>query len=135
MNQINPIYIGLLLIVFLTLSVFKLNDERNNLHEAKQNFKSTQKLSSELVDLKDAYSNKNKVKKELLRVLNNPALKVSKITKTFKNSSVKISSESMDLNSINKLMGKILNQSYNITALKIKRLSDTKVSLAMEIKW
>ena len=135
MNQINPIYLALLLIVLLALSVFKLNDQRIKFDEAKQEYRSTQELASKLKDLKDAYSNSSKIKKELNRILNNPALKSSKMVKTFKKSSLKLSSESMDLNALNKLMGKVLNASYNITSLKIKKLSDTKASFAMEIKW
>ncbi|PHS56725.1 MAG: hypothetical protein COB17_08450 [Sulfurimonas sp.] len=135
MNQINPIYLGLFLVVVLFLSVFKLDSQRISLNEERQNLKVTQKLVNELVALKDVYANKIKIKKELQRILNNPVLKASEIVKFFTNSSVKINSKSMDFNALNKLMGKILNASYNITSLKIKRLSDTKVSLSMVIKW
>ena len=135
MNQINPIYFGLLLVVFLFLSVFKLNEQRDSLTEAKQTYKTTQKLTSQLKDLKNVYANKAKIKKEMQRILNNPVLRASKVVQKFKKTGVKINSESMDLNALNKLMGKILNASYNISSLKIKRLSDTKVSLSMEIKW
>jgi hypothetical protein len=41
----------------------------------------------------------------------------------------------MDKNTLNLLMGKILNASFNITSMQIKKLSDDKVSLDMEIKW
>jgi len=135
LNQINPIYLGLFLVVVLFLSVFKLDSQRISLNEERQNLKVTQKLVNELVALKDVYANKIKIKKELQRILNNPVLKASEIVKFFTNSSVKINSKSMDFNALNKLMGKILNASYNITSLKIKRLSDTKVSLSMVIKW
>lgn len=135
MNQINPIYLGLLLVVFLFLSVFKLNETKLEFYEAKQDYKSTQKLTSKLKDLKNIYSNKSRITKEIQRILNNPVLRASKIVNRFSNSGVKISSKSMDFNALNKLMGKILNASYNITSLKIKKLSDTKVSLDMEIRW
>ena len=135
MNQINPIYLGLLLVVFLSLSVFKLNEKRDELLIARQNFKSTQKIAQELSSLKNIYSNKNKIKKELQRILNNPVLRSADIVKKFTKAGVKVNSTSMDLISLNKLMGKILNGSYNISSLKVKRLSDTKVSLSMEIKW
>jgi len=135
LNQINPIYLALLLLVFLSLSVFKLDKQRSELADAKNSFKSTQILSSELRDLKDAYSNQSKIKRELNKILNNNVVKSSNIVKVFKKSLLKVSSESMDINALNKLMGKTLNSSYNITSLKIKRLSDTKASFYMEIKW
>jgi len=135
MNQINPIYLGLLLVVFLFLSIFKLDEQRTELLEAKQSYKTTQKLTSELKDLKNLYSSKVKIKRELQRILNNPILKASLLVNKFSSSGVKISSKSMDFNALNKLMGKVLNASYNISSMKIKKLSDTKVSLSMEIKW
>ncbi len=135
MNQINPIYLGLLLVVFLFLSIFKLDEQRTELLEAKQSYKTTQKLTSELKDLKNLYSSKVKIKRELQRILNNPILKASSLVNKFSSSGVKISSKSMDFNALNKLMGKVLNASYNISSMKIKKLSDTKVSLSMEIKW
>ena len=135
MNQINPIYLALLLFVFLSLSIFKLDNQRSELDDAKKSFKSTQNLSRELRDLRDAYSNQSKIKREVNKLLNNHVVKSSNIVKVFKKSLVKISSESMDINALNKLMGNVLNTSYNITALKVKRLSETKVSFSMEIKW
>ena len=52
-----------------------------------------------------------------------------------KKSSMLISSTSMEKNALNTLMGKILNGAYNISSLKIKKLSENSVSFEMEIKW
>ena len=46
-----------------------------------------------------------------------------------------ISSQSMDKVALNSLMSKILNGSYNVRSMKIKRLSDTNVNFSMEIQW
>jgi len=46
-----------------------------------------------------------------------------------------LSSENMNVRSLNFLMSKVLNGTYDISELKIKRLSDEKASFIMEIKW
>jgi len=134
-NQINPIYLGLLLVAFVFLSIFNLNNQKKDLDLAKSEFKSTRKLTDDLVALKNVYANKNKIKKELERILNNPSLTKSELEKSFKKTGVKVTSKSMDINDLNKLMSKMLNGTYNLTSLKIKKLSDTKVDFFMEIKW
>jgi len=135
MNRINPIYLGGLLLVVLMLFIFKLSSAKDELSEVKESYKTTAKLSTELSGLKDVYSQKSKTQKALQRVLRLASLRSADLKQKTKKSGVVISSESMDINALNSFMGKMLNGAYNITSLKIKRLSDEKVSLNVEIKW
>jgi hypothetical protein len=41
----------------------------------------------------------------------------------------------MNLKALNTLLGKVLNATFYISELKIKRLSEKSASLKMEIKW
>lgn len=135
MSRINPIHIAILLLLALVIVSFGLSSAKSELKEAKYAYKETLKLSAELSALKGVYSDKIKVKKSLQKILSQPSLRSSKIIQNFKKSSVTINSEGMDINDLNLLMGKLLNNSYNIKSLSIHRLSDTHVSLKMEIKW
>jgi len=134
-NRINPIYIAILLLVMLALVSFKLGEAKRELNEAKDTYTTTLQLSTDLSALKEVYADKTKIKKSLQRVLNNPSLRSSKIIQKFKHSSAMISSENMDVKALNLMMSKFLNNSYNITSLNIKRLSDRYVSFDMEIQW
>lgn len=135
MNRINPLYATILLLVVLAIGMLKLSNSRDELKELEKVYKTTNRLSTELTALKDVYSDKGKVKESLQNILKQPVLRSALLKSDFKKSSVNISSEDMDINSLNLLMNKILNTSYNINSLDIKRISDEKVSFKMEIKW
>ncbi len=135
MNQINPLHIGGLLLTLLAFLMFQLSGVKTELTEAKSEFEKSEKVAVDLSSLKAVYANKKRTKKALERILAQRSLHAAgldiKRTKEF----VKISSPSIDTRALNFLMGKILNGSYKISELKIKKLSETKASLLLEIKW
>ncbi len=135
MNRINPLYIALLLVMILGLSIVKLNGSKEELKESKVSYADTALVSTKLSDLKNMYADKTKIKKSLQVILKNNALKSAALDYKFSNSSLSISSKSMNIQTLNLLMGKVLNKSYNIDTLHVKRLNDAKVSLKMEIRW
>ena len=135
MNRINPLYIGALLLVLLIMSIYLLNSAKNTLVEVKEDFKQTQKIADELSGLKKAYGDKKSAKKELRRLLAQSTLRDADIKADYKNSGVKISSKSMDKKALDFLMGKLLNSAYDIRKMDIKRLSEQKADLELEIRW
>ena len=135
MNRVNPLHVGALLFVVLIFVVFKLNGAKETLLEEKNSYNETSKVALELNGLKKAYERGNKAKKELLRVLSTPALRSLEIQKEFKKSGAKIAIKSIDKRALNLFMGKILNAVFIVDKVKIKRLSEEKASLEMELKW
>ncbi len=125
MNRINPLYVGFLLLALLLFLSFKLSSAKLELAQAKEDYKESAKLSSKLSELKKIYNKEFKL----------ASLKSNSLVQKKNKSGVIISSSSLDAKTLNALMGKLLNGAYNITTLKIKKLSDTKVSLHLEIKW
>ncbi len=135
MNRINPLYIGVLLVLVLGFMMLKLGEVKEEYLEAKESYKETLKIANELSGLKSVYANKTITKKSLQKILRNVTLKASKIQSKSKKSGMSISAKSMDMKALNYLMGKLLNGTYQIETFKIKQLSETKASLDMEIKW
>ena len=135
MNRVNPLYLGLLLLVVLMLSVYKLNSAKAELEEAKNSYAKTSKLANELTSLKAVYNDKKSLEKSLKRLLNQNSVKNATIEATYKKNNVKLSSGSIDKKALDYLMGKILNSTYNVVSLDIKKLSEEKASFKMEIKW
>ena len=135
MNRINPIHIAILLIAVLGFFMMKLSAANDELTNTKRLYQETQQLSIQLKGLSKAYSDKNRVKKSLAKILKHNSLRSYDIKKKTTNSSLLISAESINKTGLNLLMGKLLNGSYNINSFKIKRLSDDKASFKMEIKW
>jgi len=135
MNRINPLYIGAVLIGILLLLVIKLNSAKSNLEDIKSEYKETKQMVSQLTSLRNSYGKKEKIKKSLQRVLNLSSVKSADIKQVSMKNGLSFSSSSMDKKSLDALMGKLLNGTYNIEKFKIKKLSDEKVSFEMEIKW
>ncbi len=135
MNRINPIHIAALLIALLLFVMLKLNAAREDLADTKESYAQTLVLAQKIKGLKSSYFNKTKVLKSINMILRNSTVRSANITKKVTNSSVLLTSEDMNIRSLNFLMGKILNGAYVISDLKIKRLSDKKASLRLEIKW
>jgi len=125
MNRINPLYLGGFLIVLLLFFSFKLSNAKADLAEAKESYKESLKLSTSLSELKKVYTKKPRL----------GAFKSASIVQTKTKSGVILDAKSIDIKELNSLMGKLLNGAYNIDALKIKKLSATKASLHLEIKW
>jgi len=135
MNQINPLQIGALLAVIIAFLFFNLHGVKRELVEATTSYKQSEKLAVEVSSLKAVYANKKKTKNALNRILSQGSLRAAALDVKRNKKSIKISAKSIETKVLNSLMGKILNGSYNITTLKIKRLSETKASLNMEIQW
>jgi len=135
MNQINPLQIGALLVVVIAFLFFKLHEVKSELVEATASYKMSEKLAVEVSSLKSVYANKKKTKNAINRILAQGSLREAALDVKRNKKSIKVSSKSIETKALNSLMGKILNGSYNITNLKIKKLSETKASLEMEIQW
>jgi len=135
MNQVNPLHIGALFLAILAFLFFNLGGVKSELKEAKSSYKESEELAVTLNSLKSTYANKKRTKKALDRVLSQSSLKSANLIVKRAKTSIRISSKSMSTKALNSIMGKILNGSYNVSSLKIKRLSETKASLNMEIKW
>ncbi len=134
MNHINPLHIGGLLGVIILFLFFQLSGAKSEFKEAGHEYKKSEKVAVTLSSLKTVYADKKKTKKALERVLSLSSIKQAKLTIDRNKNSFKISSKSITTEVLNSLMGKILNDSYKITYLKIKKLSDTTASLSLEIQ-
>ncbi len=135
MNRINPLYLGLLVLVVLALSVFKLNSAKSELQEAKASYDKTAQLAVELSELKKLYANQKNMQMKLKRILAQGVLRNGGVVASYKKSRAKISAESLDKKTLDFLMAKILNASFNIDSFEIRKLSGNKASFKMEIKW
>lgn len=135
MNRVNPLHIGLLLAVILLFLMLQLSGSKSELEEVSSEYANTKQLVGELSSLKNVYGSKDKVKKSLKRILKLSSLRSASIKEKSTKNGLEISSLSMSKQALDSLMGKLLNGAYNIEKLKIKKLSDEKVSFNMEIKW
>lgn len=135
MNRIDPIHIVVLLTIILFVVIYNLDVSKSELEENKKSFKTTQAVATKLVSLKDVYANQTSIRQSLKRVLNDASIRSAGIDTKFKSTSLTIDADSIDLKTLNLLLGKLLNASYIVDSMKVKRISNTKADLQMEIIW
>lgn len=120
--------------MLIAIFVFKLNSTKNELNEAKTSHKETMQVATKITDFKKVYAYAG-AKDSLVRFLSSSLFAKAEIIKKEKKSSMKLSSNAIELKALNLLMGKILNSTYNIKSMTIKRLNDKKASFEVEILW
>ena len=103
---------------------FKVKEAKVELDKANDSYKESVKMGSKLSELKKVYTKK----------LNLSSFKSASLTQKRNKTTTTITSKSIDIKVLNSLMSRILNGSYEITAMRIKRLNESKVSLYLEIK-
>ena len=135
MNHINPIHILTLLVVVIFLFAVKLGQTKDELALSKQSYNETLEMVTKIKGFKNIYDAKDTVKKGLDRVLKQPSLASANFEQKMTNNSITITTASIDKAALDSLMSKILNGAYNINMLEIKKLSDEKATVSMEIKW
>ena len=135
MNSLNPLHIGALLAITIAFLFVKLDSAKVELKEAQASYKMSEKLAVDVKALKSLYADKKKIKRSIDKLLANRALKSAQLSVKHSKNRVTISSKSIETSALNTLLGKVLNGTYNVTELKIRKLSETKASLQMEIQW
>jgi len=135
MNRINPLHIIAFIVVLSMFFTFKISQSKDELQELKLEYKKTLSVATKIDEFKKSYKNKNLVKKRLNKILNNSILRKSEIKKEVKNSKIILIASEIDKASLNYLMSKLLNKTFNITKLDIKKIDTQKASLKLEIKW
>lgn len=135
MNKINPLHIGVLLLVLLVFFMFKLSGVQQKLKDTKHHYIQTQTVAEELSGLKKEYANKQNIQKSINRILQNSALRTANITKKSTRKGLILSADSMDRVALNFFMSKILNGTFMIKGMQIKKLDEHHVSMNLEIQW
>lgn len=135
MNRVNPIHVGVLLVALLAFFGLQLSIAKEDLKNEQFLYQETLGLATQLQGLTVAYGDKNAVKKSIETLLNNSSLKSANIERKTTASGIVLASNGLDKTALNFLMSKVLNGSYNVASLEIKRIDDKRASLKMEIKW
>jgi len=133
MKQINPLYVMALLVLALIFVMVKLNDATATKNEVLTELGTTQKMAKRITSLKRTWDRPKASKKSLVQLLKSPPLKNANITKKTARGSITIKATALNTHEMGYLMSKLLNGSYTIKSYHLKRLSEEKASLKMEL--
>lgn len=135
MNKINPLYF-LVILVFASFVMFvKINQSHQEFNLVQEELLKTSDIVSQIKSFKKAYSEKKRMQKKISRLLRDASLKDANIIQKSTRTSLKLSTNSMSKKALDMFMGKVINDTYPIYTMDIKKIDATHVSFKMEFKW
>jgi len=134
-KHVNPLHIGVLLIVTILFLFVKLSETKDELRASQASYKSAYTLAQKLQSLKNLYAQKQTAQKALHKIVTSQALQKSDVKSITKRDKTYISAKKIDLRALNYLLSKLLNGSFIIESLKVERVNEKEADLEMEIKW
>ena len=131
--KINPLYVGLLLVMALVFSIYRLNESKTELHDSKIALANIENMANEIDALKRAWDAPKATTTALNRLLKSPALKSANIQKVKKRGLIVLKSKKANLKATNYFFVKLFNGAYTLKKFEVKRLDDESVSFSVEI--
>lgn len=121
MKRLNPLYIISLFITIFFISVFLLQQEKDNFKQKSHEFLDYKIKAKEYKDLKDNWTNEKFVNNSLDQILKNKIFSNQKISRTSTNELVKVKIESDDYKILDNFLNKILNKQFVIKRIEIEK--------------
>lgn len=133
MKQINPMYIALLLVVILGMVIFKLGQAKEAQNQVRTELQTTEGMAERIVALREQWDDPARRMAELDRLLRSPALREAAIVQKKGKNSIVLDAQSINRRSAEYLINKLLNDSYAIKSMTLKRLDATEASMHLEV--
>jgi hypothetical protein len=134
MNKINPLYILGFFVFVLLLMIYQNVKMQNKIVTATQQVSVIKQVGQEIASLKQHWKNPTQAKKNIDALLNNRVFKTHVSKKEKKSNTYKIELKDIDAATLDKFMSKILNEYVILKKIKIERLAEKKIKIAMELE-
>lgn len=121
MKRLNPLYIISLFITIFFISVFLLQQEKDNFKQKSHEFFNYKIKAKEYKNLKSNWTNEKFVNNSLDQILKNKIFSNQKISRTSTNELVKLRIESDDYKILDNFLNKILNKQFVIKKIEIEK--------------
>lgn len=132
--KINPLYLGLLLVMGLIFSIYQLDKSKEQLHESKAALLKVEAMADEIDALKRAWASPKTTISAINRILKAPQLKSANIQKSKKRGHITLKSKKANLKATNYFFVKLFNGAFILEKFEVKRLDDESVSFSVEIR-
>ncbi len=130
-KHINPLAVTAGLFLILCIVFLSVGSKRSSIEENALELSKFEAKAKNLKSLKQTWSQKN-VHSKLNSILSSPKLKeIAKITS--KKSKITLELKSIDKNQLDMIVKNLLNESFEIKNIKIKRLDEITLDLKVEV--
>lgn len=134
MRQINPLYISLLFVVVLLLVFMKLDSAKEEHNRAKSDLVKTEMMAKHIVALKRNWDDGKARERALNKVLKASVLRNAGLSRKRKGKIITLSTKKVDARAVEFLLNKLLNGTYAIRSMQLRRLNNEYASMRMEIE-
>ncbi len=132
MKRINPLYILILSLAAAFFAAYSASKKEKELEKLQIEYREKKDLALRLWALKNAYSPKRK--RALLQLLRSQKVQKSGIKFDEKPNRLEISGKNVDAKAANLVVSKVLNGTYNLKKLALRK-ANKGLDLEMEIVW
>lgn len=133
MKRVNPLYVALLLLAALLVTVIRLHQSNARYAQTLQNLQQTELMARKIAALKTGWGDGNDNAAAIERILKASLLRNAGLTYEKLHSVMKISAKEMDRKAMEYLLNKLLNGTYAVKSMSIKRLDGQKASFEAEV--
>lgn len=121
MKRINPLYLIALVITLLFISIYSLNNKKENYSLKKNELNLIKQKAKDFQSYKNTWKNQVFVNETLNTILKNRQFTNQKVLRVETKNSVKVKIQSNDQNILNAFLNKILNKKLIIRKLEIEK--------------
>lgn len=133
MKQINPLYVMALLVLILLFVIVRLTSATSAQNEAIASLEKTEKMAKRITTLKRTWEKPTATKKAIARLMKSSVLRGAAVKQKHSKGGLSLKATALNRHQMEYLIGKLFNGSFTIKSYEIKRLSEEKASLNMEI--
>lgn len=133
MKQINPLYLTLLLIVALVFVIVKLEQAKTVQFQLISETEKSERMAHRIRALKQGWDDADATRRALQRLVQSAPLRAQGVELKSERTLLHLSAKSLDAKALDYLLNKLLNGSYAIKKMQLKRMNAESASLDMEI--
>jgi hypothetical protein len=135
MNQINPLYLLITMLLAFIIAQASISSQKDELNELSLQGASIEKNIKEILALKSDFKNSKDKRKKVKKMLSNSTIKMYIESKKSLKKSLKLKLRSVPNRSAKWLLNKLLNEHIPIKTLKFKRLENKLLDIDMEVTY
>ena len=121
MNRLNPIYILALVITVFIISVFILDEKKDEYKKSNSNFNSLNVKAKEFNEYKNSWFNEDVVEKKLDSILKSSSFRKEKILTTKDKNVIRVKIESNNQKVLDRFLNRILNERFIFKKVNIQK--------------
>jgi hypothetical protein len=132
-TRVNPLYLLLLAVTLIGVMGYRVHLAQLEQRQLSQSLQETRAMGVKIRQLKTVWFDGDQTRKRLDGLLKSAPLRSEAITMTRHRSHITLTAARIGAQKLDHLTGKLLNGTYEVRKMNIRRLDDTHASITVEV--